>query len=266
MSQELVQSRTWSPLKWTLVIAGILGLHAGLFIWFGRPIVPPPRLPPAALAIYAPAVRAGELPGSINPLLLVRPDERGFSGRAWLQIPPVAYNPEVSNPPPFLLTFETDRLGTDITRALSNTLSRRYETARRPELRFEQPDFPSGAAAAPKSTLAIQGQLAGRLLATPVLRPQSADTLLSNTVVQITVDAGGDEFTPPVILESSGSADADADALDLARNLRFRPLSRIPGHPPPAPGSLADGQLVFRWQTVPRPAPTVNELPADRRP
>jgi hypothetical protein len=265
MTIEAVQLRTWSPLKWAVVVACILALHAGLFLWFARPPAPSPRPPPAALAISMPAVEAGELPGAMNPLLLVRPDAHGFSGHAWLQSPPLTNNPEASNPPPFLLPLQTDRLGTAITQALSNTLSRRFEVAARPELRFDQQDFfPVEGATTPGSTLAIQGGLASRLLAPPVLTPQSADSVLANTVVQIVVDAEGNEFAPPVILETSGSADADASALDVARNLRFKPLSRVPGRPPPDPYTLADGRLVFRWQTVPKPAPAAGDPPANR--
>ncbi len=263
MTFEAVQSRTWSPLKWTVVIACILALHAGLFLWFARPPAPTPRPPPAALAIYAPAVQSGQLPAANNPLLLVRPDIHGFSGPAWLQIPPLTNNLEVSNPAPYLLELQSARLGSAITRALSNTLTRRFEVARRPEL-DNLNYFPPVNDTAPASSLTILGALAGRALAPPVLKPQSADFILSNTVVQIVVDAEGNVFTPPVILKSSGSADADAYALDLARSLPFQPLSRVPGQSPPNPFTLADGRLVFRWQTVPKPAPDTAEPPAIR--
>jgi hypothetical protein len=265
MSLEMAQSPTWSPLKWTALIGCILALHAGLFLWFARPSVRPPQSSQAGPGTSTPVIQSGDLPGSINPLLLVRPDARGFSGPAWLQIPPLTYNPEVSNPQPFLLSLQSERLGAGIAGALSNTLSRPFEVARRPEQTRDKLNyFPALNEKAPASSVAVEGDIAGRSPALPVLGPQPADTVLSNTVVQITVDAEGNEFTPPVILESSGSADADAEALNVARNLRFQALLRTPGRPPPAPTSLSDGQLVFQWQTVPKTTAAVAEPSSNR--
>jgi hypothetical protein len=100
------------------------------------------------------------------------------------------------------------------------------------------------------------------------LKPQPADTILSNTVLYVVVDAQGRVFAPPVLepTGSSGSAPADADAVAAAAGLLFQPLRRLPGQPPPAAWSLTPGRLVFRWQTIPKPAPAPGDLLAPRQP
>jgi TonB family protein len=64
--------------------------------------------------------------------------------------------------------------------------------------------------------------------------------LLSNSVVQIAVDSAG-QVIAARLLGRSGSVDADTNALDKARSLRFRPV------PLPAP---VWGNAIFEWQTL----------------
>jgi hypothetical protein len=270
MTAASVEPRTWPPLKWAAVAAGILALQAGFFFWFARPPGLPPRPFPSVLAIRMPDGQPADLSGFVSPLVLVRPDAHGFSGPAWLQTPSITYNPEQSNPPPFLLELQTDRLGAGIAQALSNGLSRRFEVAGAPGPRFDNFSYsPGPAATVPDSTLTVEGELAGRpLLTRPVLKAQPADTILSNTVLYVVVDVQGRVFAPPVLEPTglSGSAPADADAVATAAGLLFQPLLRAPGQPPPAASSLTPGRLVFHWQTIPKPAPAAAETTAARQP
>jgi hypothetical protein len=274
MTAASVESRTRSPLKWSVAVACILALQAGFFFWFARPPGLPPRPRPAGLTISMPDGQPADLPGSVNPLVLVRPDAHGFSGRAWLQIPPVTNDLQVSNPPPFVLQPQTDRLGAAIIQSLSNNLPRHFEVASMPGPRFDDMNYtPTLAAAAPQSTLTIEGKLAVRpLLTRPVLKPQAADTILPDSVVLVVVDAGGRVYAPPVLepkvqpgtVQPGTPASADADALAAAADLLFQPLARVPGQARPDSSSLTPGRLVFHWQTVPKPAPATNDPPAVR--
>jgi hypothetical protein len=276
MTSASVEPRSWSPLKWAVIVAFLLALQVLFFFWFARPPGLPPRPRSAGLAIVMPDGNPADVPGAINPLVLVRPDAHGFSGRAWLQIPSVAYNPQESNPPPFLLQPQTDRLGAAITESMSNDLSRRFEVASIPGPRSLPMDYSaSHVAPALESTLTIEGTLAGRpLLSRPALKLQVADTILSNSVVLVMVDAGGRVFAPPMLATtgSVGSANsgdaqasADAEALATSAELLFQPLARVPGQSRPDPSRLTPGRLVFHWQTVPKPAPGSNDTAAIRQ-
>jgi hypothetical protein len=269
MTAATVEPRSWPRLKWLIVIVCILSLQTAFFFWFTLPPRLQPRPGPAGLSIRMPDGQPAELPGSVSPLVLVRPDAHGFSGRAWLQIPPVTNDLQESNPEPFLLPLQTDRLGTAITNALSNSLARPFEVAALPGPRFDDLNYsPTAVATTPESTLSIEGELAGRpLLSRPSLKLQPADTILSNTVVYVVVDAQGRVFAPPVLAstDSLGTPTAaDAEALATAAGLLFQPLTRLPGQPAPASFSLTPGRLVFHWQTVPKPAPATNDISAAR--
>ena len=274
MTALVAESRSWSPLKRAMIAACILAAQAAFFFWFTRPPGLPPHSRSTGLAIVMPEGHPMDLPGSVNPLVLVRPDAHGFSGRAWLQVPPVAFDAQESNPPPFLLQPETGRLGAAITESMSNDLSRRFEVASLPGPRFEDMTYsPNPVAPVLESTLTIEGKLAGRpLLARPALKLQPADTIVPDTVVQVVVDAGGRVYAPPVLepkvqfgaIQSGTPASADADALAIAANLLFSPLARVPGQSRPDPFRLTPGRLVFHWQTIPKPASATNDPPGAR--
>ncbi len=264
MTAAPTDSRTWPPFKWAVVVTCILAVQTAFFFWF----TVPPRLAPQAyapgLSMRMPDGQAAELPGLVSPLVLVRPDAHGFSGRAWLQIPPVTYDPQQSNPPPFRLPLQTGDLGGIVAATLSEGRSGLFEAAARPGPRFDEVNYtPAPDPGTLQSTLTVEGELAGRpLLVKPVLKLQPADAILSNTVVYVMVDADGRVFAPPGLAakESSGTATAaDADALAAAADLLFQPLARISGQP-----RLTPGRLVFHWQTVPKPPAGTNDATASR--
>lgn len=254
------QPRPWSTLKWAGFVAGIFALQAGFFCWSARTTVHAPPAPPTAFVLDLASGEPGYLAGTVNPYLLVRPDIRGFSGSAWLRIPPIAYSPEQTNPPPFQLEIRTDRIGATVMQAISNSLEGPFLVSGRTEPQFDDLNyFPPPDAAEPDSTFSVEGGLARRkLLNPPKLAPQPSDVILTNTTVEIVVDSEGNVFAPPVILSLSGSQDADDKALGVAAGLRFEPLTREPGRPEPDAGRLTAGHLVFCWQTVPKPAPATN--------
>ena len=71
--------------------------------------------------------------------------------------------------------------------------------------------------------------------------------------MQIAVDAAGRVFSAALLNVKSGSAEANASALKLARSARFQPWRWIGPHPPPpAPDGLSWGTIVFHWHTVAR--------------
>jgi TonB family protein len=91
-----------------------------------------------------------------------------------------------------------------------------------------------------KTTLQVSGDLAQRRRLNQIELPSiSVNDVIAPSKVQALVDPAGN-VASTVLLESSMSATADQRALQLARNLRFAPASR-----------LMFGEIIFTWHTVP---------------
>lgn len=103
-----------------------------------------------------------------------------------------------------------------------------------------------GEVAEPKSTWRLSGPIEERQLFTPVDLPvQRHSDLLGATGVEIAVGPDGLVVASRVV-ESSGLARADQDALRLARRLRFSGKlenARLPG-------GLTWGVLHIQWHTL----------------
>ena len=78
----------------------------------------------------------------------------------------------------------------------------------------------------------------------PHLPSWPASDLLTNSVVQVWVDADGQSLSPALLLPGSGSREADQLAIKLSRTARFAPL-------PSNRAELTPGTLIFEWHTVP---------------
>ena len=86
------------------------------------------------------------------------------------------------------------------------------------------------------------------------LTPEPGTDLLTNSVVQLIVDARGNTFSA-VLLPNLNSRDpdqsrADQSALNLAQHARFEATPTTGD----AVGGITFGTMVFQWQTVPKPA------------
>ncbi len=276
MTSAAVEPRSWSPLRRAVIATCLLAVQAGFSTGLpARPACLRVRVPWGWPSSCRTATRRTYPDPSIRSswsarMRTVFPAGPGFKSRP-------SRNLQESNPPPFLLQPQTDRLGAIITQTLSNDLSPHFEVATMPGPRFDDMTYsPNPVAPVLESTLTIEGKLAGRpLLSRPVLKLQPADTILSNSDVLVVVDAGGRVFAPPVLAAmgpagTTSSADpqalADADALALAADLLFQPLARVPGQSRPDSASLTPGRLVFHWQTIPKTAAATNDPAATRGP
>jgi hypothetical protein len=96
-----------------------------------------------------------------------------------------------------------------------------------------------------------EGLVDRRLLGPAPALPSWTNTdLVTNTVVQVTVNSQGEVFSPRM---ASGTAttpvqhQADLAALAVARSLRFQPMSSSGAS---AANGLVRGTLIFQWHTV----------------
>jgi TonB family protein len=184
-----------------------------------------------------------------DPTTFALVNPHGFSGEAWLNIPPFEHRLADWMSPPYWLKPTTDGLGAAFSQFVSsNTVSALAlaEGAMPPAFLL-----PLVSSLLPtQSTLRVEGDLAHRPLMSPIkLTGVRHHDLLSNSVVRVMVNRSG-RVLSHALLASSGSADADQLALDLSRTARFN-------HSPNDTGSVRDpsglawGKLIFKWVTLP---------------
>jgi hypothetical protein len=126
---------------------------------------------------------------------------------------------------------------------------------RRLEPQSTLPDVSPLALAPEHSGWRLEGALAQRRLLTGFeLRSWQHTELLTNSIVQMVVDAAGAPVSLTLLPPGSGLAEADQTALTLARGARFEPL------PAAGPQTLASalarltwGRIIFEWHTMPPP-------------
>lgn len=210
-----------------------------------------------------PAVHAGspsrhsnspELQYLNDPMIFAGAHTAGFSAAAWLGRARLDFNLSNSVPPPTFLDFERH---STIEIASSNPPP---QITPLPLLNFSlSNDTPR------QSRLVLEGPLSSRpLAANPPIPIQFGTDVLSNSVVQVSVQADG--FTVlSRLVSGSGSRAADLTALEIANKLRFapQPLQSVAPSSEGAPEPLQWGRLVFQWFTT-EPASTNVPAPAKK--
>jgi TonB family protein len=244
MNSAVTEPRAWSPARRSLLIMLVFAAHVGLILALGNrnPVRPRPPAPAPSLSL---APDSSELLELNDPTLFALPHRQGFAGAAWLKIPTVQFPPFRWTEPPRLLPLPIADLGVTFAQFMRTNVfvSRQFETKPAPDLPLPvAQEF--AVAPTTNSTLRVAGDLVNRrLLNPPQLQPWPALDLLTNTVVQVLVNAEGNVVSP-TLLTVSGSKPADQSALDIARAARFEPLRR-------SSPALTVGALIFEWHTEP---------------
>jgi hypothetical protein len=251
MRTPLQDGSSWTRGGFLAAVGVLFALQAGLILLFGdRSLPSPPRVVPTARfrALVTP-VDGPELLRLFfvsDPAVFPLPNPRGFSGRAWLNQRPPAFQSEVQLEPPCWLTLDTTGLGTNFPALPMEYAAIRPELVQQQALHVEPlPVFLAPETVPTQSVFRLEGQMEGSLLGQPLqLHAWPSPQLLSNSVVQIAVDPAGAVLAARLECRS-GSVDADAEAVALARALRFTP--RLAAR-------TRWGEAVFQWQTTEPPA------------
>jgi hypothetical protein len=253
MSFSSTTNRSWPWHRWLLAVAVALAVQVAVVFWLGATAFPAPRAPAPTLSVHLSTSVPNELSALTDPTLFALPHHEGFSGHAWLEVPTVAHTAAEWSEPTRPLLVATQQLGlflSDFVRTNSFGLSD-LPNQLSPDPVW--PDVEAAAAPVVRSTLQLDGELVRRALVTPLSLPiwTNRDTL-TNTVVQLVVDARGRTISMVLARPGSGLAMADDCALEIAKAVRFSPLL-LTGSDRPNVGDLTlnFGRMIFQWRTVP---------------
>ena len=228
----------WRRGKWLAVVVFIFALQIGLFVWASQKGVQKravyPSEPRISFGAPATVLKRGFLEME-NPFLFAAASRQGFSGEAWLRAPEWPL-PKVGRPvePDYLELGEAR----EVNRELDGNRSFALVPARRTGAQLPQPEE-SHQSAVRSSELRLEG-FPGRTLATPLALPVQYHTdVLASTVVEAMVGRDGFVISARII-ENSGSAKADAEALALTSRARLTPVNIGENVP-------VVGELIFEW-------------------
>jgi len=185
-----------------------------------------------------------------DPTLFALPHARGFAAAAWRQWPDRGFILFRWTEPPQLLSLPIANLGGAFLRFVQTNTPPKVELETLAPPAATTIEAPSPQTSLRQHSHAVAGgRLANRPWLNPpvVLRSWPAPDLLTNSIIRVVVDPGGQVFSLVLLPPGSGSIPADQFALETARAARFAPL------PPGADGQVT-GFLIFEWHTLPMPA------------
>ena len=234
--------------KWWLALGLVVAGQFALIFWLGDKQATVPRRADHEPAI---ALVPGLAPAwleELNPTLFAWSGPNGFSGPAWLRVHPPANQAYEWTEPARFLALDPKQLSSQPAAAAGQPAHPGMEwvPGAIAEMKLPFAAWP-GSALPTRSSVRVEGELAGRPLLQPLApSSKSGSDLLPDTEIRVLVDAVG-LVRSATLLASSGLPAADASALELARGARFGPLAAVPWQ---------TGNLVFRWHTEPTmPAP-----------
>jgi hypothetical protein len=246
--------RPWSRSRWfisiLLVFAGQIGLL--LALRSRTPMVPPAPAPKLSISV---ATEPDEILALNDPTLFLLPHREGFSGEAWRKTPRLEFQPADWSERPRPLPWTGQPPGEDFAISIRSNAVTGFQPFAIPEPGPE-PEYSPDEPMATNSTVRIEGALKERRLLTRfTLRSWPNKDLLTNSVVQVQVDARGDVFSAVLLAPPSDQRSAaDRLALELAKRARFEPVQPVgPGRMKSSAPELMTGTIIFEWHSLPLP-------------
>ncbi len=241
----------WTRRQWMLGVLLLMVFQLGLVFWTSENRFEEQRPPPPhARAMLAPNLlgpaETDPAPDRPDPTLFALAHPRSFSRFAWQTLRPFPYH--VTNPPglPEPLSLATEELVDEFAEFVQTNLFEDHGMGGGlPPVR-SQPSL-SMPIVVNASVLQVQGELRSRPWVSSRSLPQRSEPILTNTptVVRVLVNAAGLPISAALI-STCGVAEADREALDFSRSMRFARSGRL------SAGwtnqvQLASGYLIFRW-------------------
>ncbi len=253
----LAESRPRPSRRWWGLVVLVFVVQVGLVFWLSDRTPPRPPRPAAAPALQLLPVKATfELLALGDPTLFALPHRQGFSGPAWLEVPPLPLQSFVWSEPPRWLPPPLADLGLAFGHFIETNDFNALPAPAQPRPDLALPAVAPLSLSREHSEVRIEGALAQRhLIGSLELPAWPNPDLLTDTVVQLAVDDAGRPLSFTMLPPGSGSRKADQFALDLARTARFEPISGDSREGPrPQATRLTWGLMVFQWHTLPMPA------------
>jgi hypothetical protein len=246
--------RPWSRSRWFISILMVFAAQVGLlFALRSRtPMVPPAPAPALSISV---ATEPAEILALNDPTLFLLPHREGFSGEAWRKTPRLEFQPADWSERPRLLPWTGQPPGGDFAISIRSNAVTAFQAFAIPDPGLE-PEYSPEDPLATNSTVRIEGALKERRLVAPfTLRSWPNKDLLTNSVVQVQVDARGDVFSAVLLAPpASPRSDADQLALNLVKKARFEPVQPVgPGRMKSSAPELTTGTIIFQWQSLPLP-------------
>lgn len=255
MNEAAPVSGRWSAFKWVAAIVLVFAAHIGFIFAFGSRIQPVPREAPRQPSIRYVTADPDWLELT-DTMLFARPHSKRFAGATWMKLPEISQPHFEWKSTAEPLPLDPAGLGEIFSRTGNDApgLPGHFSALTQPD--SDVPDLEIAALVKSRaSSIQAGGALAPRRMIEP---PQPgtirAADLITNTVVQVLVDGNGFVTSQMVLPPGSGSAQADAKALELSRAIRFES-----GNKTAAPWTV--GTLIFEWQTLPPENGTTNSPP-----
>jgi TonB family protein len=228
----------WKRGQWLAATGIFFALQISALLLGSQKRVMPRSIYPAEPVVTLPARSAdSELIRLENPLLFAAANWNGFSADAWLR-KPEWQAPKIGSSDPFrFLGFAESQTEAPLVAGREPFV---FVHQGKPEAPLPPPREPGRPER--KSQLRVEGLAGRQILSEPRLPEQSYSDILGSTVVEALV--GGDGLIISArIVENSGSAKADAEALAITRAARFSPKS--------GQNQLPEvGKLLFQWHAL----------------
>ena len=245
MMSSSVEPRGWSVGRWWVAIGCVFVVQVALFQFAqNRPPIMP-RNAAVGPVIHMSGPQTSEWVLLEDPTLFALPHAQDFSGAAWLRFAPLEFHPSDWSEPARLFALPVAELGAGFINFIQTNAAPSFPTILVPEPKMTMPAATVSSPLMVPSRLQVEGDLAKRRLVSRFTLPAwTHSDLLTNSAVQVLVDARGNTVSAVLLPPGSGAREADQQALDLARSARFEP---VPG----APTGLTVGRMVFLWETLP---------------
>jgi hypothetical protein len=253
MTSLTVESPLWTWRRWCLLVALTFCAQLGLIFFLADKSRPRVRSSSPAPRLAVVEDSSSELIALTDPTLFALPHQVGFSGPAWMRIPPAPSRSFEWTEEPSWLALPIEQLGNASTAHAEINQTELLTTFAlfEPEPTAPEPVF--AVSFRQKSEFRLgEGLQQRRLTTLPELPSWPHSEFLTNTVVKLFINGDGVPVSTPVLLSSSGLKAADDFALAQASAARFDPiLNEGPGRSTNPLANSTWGTMIFEWHTLP---------------